>query len=331
MNGPGLPKRLPGLVAAGFAASMLAGCGNDPGTRFPGATEWDRAAVLAEASEPVVEWLVAEGDTVAAGQPLLALDSRRFEARIAEAEARLAEAEARLEELRSGPRPQTIERARAELRSAEAAEIEAELEYERVASLLERGLTAQASVDQALAARDQRRAAVAAASAVLAELLAGTRAEQLAQAEARLATIRAELTGQRLTRDRLSVVAPRAGKVDTLPFRPGDQPAAGNVVASLLVGELPIARIFVPASHRADIAIGDRFEIAVEGVAEPFAATLRSIRGEASFTPYYALTGDDASRLVYRAELVFEDARAASLPAGLPLVAIPRTSAAGDE
>ncbi len=60
----------------------------------------------------------------------------------------------------------------------------------------------------------------------------------------------------------------------------------------------------------------------VEGVATPFTATLRSIRSEPSFTPYYALAGDDASRLVYPAELVLDGAAAAELPAGLPVTAM---------
>ena len=50
-------------------------------------------------------------------------------------------------------------------------------------------------------------------------------------------------------------------------------------------------------------------------------ARVRSIRSEAAFTPYYALTGDDASRLMYRAELVLQGEAARQLPAGLPLSA----------
>lgn len=300
-----------------------AGCDQETGLTLPGSTEWDRNTVLAEASEPVLEWLVAEGDRVDAGQILLRLDGRRFDARIAEASARLDEAKATLAELEAGPRDQTIARARAELRSAEAAVVEAELEYDRVATLLARGLTSQASVDQAVAVRDQRRAAVGAAEAVLDELLAGTRAEQIAQAKARVATIQAEIHELELTRRRLDVTAPRDGRVDALPFKPGDQPRTGDVVASLLVGDRPIGRIFVPAASRASLAPGDRLDVDVEGVDGSFSASLRSIRSEASFTPYYALTGDDASRLVYRAEIVFEDAAAADLPAGLPLVARP--------
>jgi HlyD family secretion protein len=48
---------------------------------------------------------------------------------------------------------------------------------------------------------------------------------------------------------------------------------------------------------------------------------LRSIRSEPSFTPYYALAGDDASRLVYAAELLLDSG--ADLPAGLPVTAVP--------
>jgi HlyD family secretion protein len=88
----------------------------------------------------------------------------------------------------------------------------------------------------------------------------------------------------------------------------------------LLVGDAPYARVFVPATRRTGLAVGDRFEIQIGGSDQTYTATLRSIRSEASFTPYYALAGDDASRLVYRAELLL-DGDASMLPAGLPLTA----------
>jgi HlyD family secretion protein len=42
------------------------------------------------------------------------------------------------------------------------------------------------------------------------------------------------------------------------------------------------------------------------------------IRSEPSFTPYYALIGEDAARLSYLAELQLDKA-AGELPAGLPV------------
>src|SRR6185503_3349221 len=162
------------------------------------------------------------------------------------------------------------------------------------------------------------------AEAQLRELTQGTRPEQIEQASAGVAAARAALETLNLTRERLTVRAPRAGRVDALPFHAGDQPPVGAELVSMLVGDTPYARVFVPAPRRTEVDVGKPFQITVEGVATPFTAKLRSIRSEPSFTPYYALAGDDASRLVYRAELLLDAGNGvAELPAGLPLTAVP--------
>jgi HlyD family secretion protein len=305
-------------IGGTLAALALAGCHREAPQAFVGTLEWDRIAVTAELAEPVLRWDVAEGDRVEAGAVLLELDPRRQDARIAEARGTLTMNEARLAELTHGARIETVDAARANLASAHAAETDAEAEFTRVAEMRKRELVAQAQLDQALAARNQRRAATQALEAQLRELTHGTRPEQIEQAAAAVDAARAGLKSLELTRERLTVRAPRAGRVDALPFRAGDQPPAGAEVVSMLVGDAPYARVFVPAPRRADIKAGDRFEVRVQGVAQPFAAKLRSIRSEPSFTPYYALAGDDASRLVYRAELLLEGSAGADLPAGLP-------------
>jgi len=300
--------------------AALAGCADPGPAPLVGALEWDRIAVTAELAEPVLEWRVAEGDRVEAGAVLLEQDARRQDARIAEARGQLAAMEARLAELTHGARIETIDAARANLARARAAQTDAESEYTRVAELRKRELVAASAVDTALAARNQRRAETQAVEAQLRELTQGTRPEQIEHATAAVESTRGALMTLELTRERLTVRAPRAGRVDALPFRAGDQPPVGAELVSLLVGDAPYARVFVPAPRRAELAVGARFDVQVEGVATPFAATLRSIRSEPSFTPYYALAGDDASRLVYRAELVLEGG--ADLPAGLPLTAM---------
>lgn len=311
------------LAALSLFAAALAACNNEGPAPIVGALEWDRVAVTAELAEPVLSWAVAEGDRVEAGTVLLEIDARRQDARIAEAVSQLAAAEARLAELTHGARIETIDAARANLARARAAQQDAETEHTRVAELRRRELVAQSVVDQALAARNQRRAESQAAEAQLRELTQGTRPEQIEQATASVAAARAAVETLKLTRERLTVRAPRAGRVDALPFKPGDQPPVGAELVSMLVGDTPYARVFVPAPQRPQLAIGARFEVHVQGVEQPFPATLRSIRSEPMFTPYYALAGDDASRLVYQAELVLDGG--ADLPAGLPVTAVPVT------
>ena len=57
----------------------------------------------------------------------------------------------------------------------------------------------------------------------------------------------------------------------------------------------------------------------MDGEAHRFGGTVRYVSAEASFTPYYALTQKDRSRLSYLAEVTLDDPRAADLPTGVPV------------
>jgi HlyD family secretion protein len=299
----------------------LGACSKDKEDVLLGTLEWDRISVPAEASEPILALEANEGAAVKAGELLLRLDPRRTDARLAEAEASVAGRRAQLEEAMHGARVEQMDALRANVASAQAAALEANKQYARQAELGGKQLVARSSVDAARATRDRAVAQVAAAQAQLRELTTGTRPEQVAAAEAALHAAESARDELKLTRARLEVRAPRAGRLDALPFKAGDQPPLGASVASLLVGEAPYARVFVPASVRVQVREGQQYTLHVQGSDREWHARLRSIAREPSFTPYYALTGDDASRLVYRAELVLTDAGAAALPAGVPVQA----------
>jgi HlyD family secretion protein len=304
-----------------LAVCLLAACGKTQEPVVLGTLEWDRISLPAEASEPVLELDVAEGAMVKAGDRLLRLDDRRLGAKLAQAQAEQARAEALLSEMAHGARPEELDAARAAVASAEAGRVEAQKQYARQADLAAKQLVARATLDTARATVDRSVAALASARAQLDELMHGTRVEQVAQAEAAVHAAQSAVEALRLNLAKLDVRAPRDGRVDALPFKPGDQPPVGASVASLLVGAAPYARVFVPSGLRASLHDGDKFLLRVKGIDHDLHAHLRSIASEPSFTPYYALTGDDASRLVYRAELVVDDTDSSSLPAGLPVEA----------
>lgn len=306
------------------AMTALGGCARESSPApLLGTLEWDRIAVPAEVSEPITSILVNEGDSVQAGQLLLTLDPRRTQAQLDAAQADVQRLTAALDELRHGARIETIDAARAALARAQTTAANARIARGRAADIRRRGLNSQADLDNANTTLRQADADATAAKANLAELLNGTRPEDLAQAEAALAHAKAQAAQLSITLDRLSVRAPRAGRVDALPFRLGDRPPAGASVISLLVGDAPYAQVFVPEVQRAALQQGARFSVRVDGVTQPFTATLERIRSEASFTPYYALSGDDAARLTYRADLFLDGAAARKLPAGVPCQATP--------
>lgn len=305
---------------AAIALCSLAGCARDTApAALLGTLEWDRIAVPAEVSEPITRILVREGERVAADQELLVLDARRTQAQADAAQADALRLTAALEELRHGARSETIDASRAALARTQAAAANAQVTRDRAAQIRAKGLNSQADLDNANAALRTANADVNAARANLAELLHGTRSEDLAQGEAALAQAQATVAQLQVTLQRLTVRAPRAGRIDSLPFKLGDRPASGTSVVSLLVGDAPYARVYVPEPQRASLQQGAHFQVHVEGLAQDFAATATRIASEPTFTPYYALSGDDASRLAWRAELALEpNAKTADLPAGMP-------------
>ncbi|WP_237056541.1 hemolysin secretion protein D [Microbulbifer sp. TT37] len=255
---------------------------------------------------------------MAAGQPLIRLDERATRARLQVARAEATRLRAQLDELEEGPRVEEIERAGAALEAARATRQEAFDNHRRLLALKEEDFISQADIDRARTDLDTAIAEVESRTAALQELQRGTRAEQLAQGRAALARAEAEARLQAVLLDKLLLQAPRSGRIDDLPFRTGDEAPVGAPLVNMLVGEAPYARVYIPQSLRPGIHTGDRAVVYIVDVAGSFEGRVRTIRSEPSFTPYYALTGKDVSRLSYLAEIQL-GADAAQLPSGLPL------------
>ena len=298
---------------------LLASCDQNGALQVTGLLEWDRIELTAEASEPIVEVLAAEGENVRAGQVLLRLDARRLEAQRDEARAALDQARARLAELKRGPRTERIDEARARLRGARSEAVTAQKEFERVSRLVRDKLSPADALDTARSRRDGAVADRDAAQASLDELLAGTTLEEMNQAEAALAQAQARLQGLEVTLGRMSVTAPRAGRLDTLPFELGERPKVGAVLAVLLAGDAPYARVYLPEPLRAHVVPGSAAKVFVDGVAMPFDGRVRMVSRDPVFTPYYSLTERDRSRLSYVVEVTLDGEAAQRLPAGVPL------------
>jgi len=316
------------LVAATLLAIALGACADETPLAL-GTLEYDRITLPATAAERVMAIEVREGEQVVAGQRLLRLEARRTRATTEAAQAQVAAQRATLDELQAGPRIEAIAQARAQLAAAQAQAREAAAYYARLRPLGRQQLVAAAEVDRARAAAANAGAQARAAQATLDELVRGTRDERIAQGEAALEGSTAQAAAQQVSLEQLDVIAPRAGRIDSLPYKLGDQPAIGAPLAIMLVGDAPYARIYVPEPQRANVKVGDRLRVHVDGRDRPYLGTVRMIRSEPSFTPYFALTGDDAARLSYLAEVAL-GADAADLPAGLP-VQVDLSGVAGGE
>ncbi|MEX1266885.1 MAG: HlyD family efflux transporter periplasmic adaptor subunit, partial [Woeseia sp.] len=192
------------------------------------------------------------------------------------------------------------------------------VEYRRARDVHAQNLAAADSVDRAKAALDSAQAQRDVYEAQLAELLAGTTVEELAQAEQRLLQAKAslQLLATDLARHRLT--APQDGIVDSLLIEVGERPQPAQPLVVLLTGAQPYARIYVPEEQRIHVRPGMAARVHVDGLDDIIDGRVRWVASDAAFTPYFALTQHDRGRLTYPAkvDLDYEGPR---LPDGVPV------------
>jgi HlyD family secretion protein len=278
----------------------------------------DRIELAAEAAEPIVEILVAEGEAVAAGQVLIRQDSTRALARVSEAEALLGQAQARLDELVRGPRTEMITAARANVAGA-TDELEfRKSDYARVQKVYAQKLASPELLDRAKAALDAANAGLDFQRAQLQELLSGTTIEELAQAEQAVKQAEARRNLLRVDAARHEIRAPVDGIVDSRLFEIGERPNPGQAVMIMLAGTQPYARVYIPEQLRVRVTAGVDATIYVDGLDDAVPGRVRWVASEPAFTPYYALTERDRGHLTYRAKIDIVEPRD-RMPDGVPV------------
>ncbi len=306
-------------VAVLTSCVLLMACSASP-PHVLGTLERDRITLPSPSFERIAEIRVHEGAQVVAGDVLMTLESARSAARVDALASEVARLQSALDEARQGPRHEAIAEARARWRKTQSLALQALQEFNRVASIVDRKLLPAADLDRARAARDAANADVAATRSALEALQNGTRSEQLVQAQSALQAANAQLASAQVDLDRTEIRAPRDGIIENLPYEAGDQPPLGAPLATLLVGARPYARVYVPQPLRAQWQIGTIAWVQIHGEQHARAGKVRTLRSEPSFTPYYALAGEDAARLSYLAEIELDQDDAA-LAVGLPLSA----------
>lgn len=303
------------LLLAGCA--LLIGC-EEEALIAVGQLESDRIELVAEYAEPIVSIEVAEGQAVQQGDVVLLQTTERVDIQLAESRANVARLQSLLQEQLNGPIPERFAVVEAALHEVTVEQGFRERELQRLSSLRSQNLTSVESVDNAQRLLDTAAARIASIRAQLDELRAGTRAEQIAQTRSQIQQAEAQVDALQFNRSRLQVQAPVDAIVDSLPFEAGERPRQGDVVAVLLAGSQPYARVYIPEAVRVSVQPGTKLNVKVDGIDGLLEGTVRRIALEPSFTPYFALTERDRGRLSYVAEVEFP-AQSIRLPEGLPV------------
>ena len=307
----------PALAMAIGALVLTTACNRTETTYMVGTLERDRIEIKVESNEPIVAIHVQDGQQVSAGTLMLEQDPSRATARLAQQTALREQSAARLAELVRGPRQETVSEARAKLEASRVLEINAAQNLERTRGVFDRGLSSQGRLDRDETNYKTAVAQVKADTEALDRLLNGTTVEELDQAVAALESARALESQVQLDLDRTRLEAPVDGVIDKVLFQLGERPAPGTTIAVQLDSARIFARVYVPEHLRSQVKPGSSLTVRIDGVDRSFDGRVRWVSSDASFTPYFALTEHDRSRLSYLAEIDVQDA--GDLPTGIPL------------
>lgn len=223
---------------------------------------------LVASVDGVIETLsVRIGDEVSQGQQLMQISCGPRHAMIAMRTAGAFEAAARRDLTNNGARAEDISAARAELRVHQASSADAKDRLARAQALIPRGFVSGRSIVGLENEVSVNEAKSAAASAALASLQNGSRAEEKQAASAALSVANAQTTIARASNDECSVRSPINGTVLQILRQPGEFSGASQGVPLIIVGDLSQMAVRAEVTDRAAALIkqGQSASIWIDG------------------------------------------------------------------
>ncbi|WP_287105045.1 efflux RND transporter periplasmic adaptor subunit [Brevundimonas sp.] len=263
------------------------------------------AAIGFEIPGRVEALAVDEGARVAAGQELGRLDADSVDAELAEAQGTLSAAEARLALLRAGPTRATIAQSAAQVEERRAALADVQADLNRLAPLVGTGAVADRDVENARSRVAEAAARLRQAEQALADVRAGSRREEIAQAEAERERARATVERLRIRTGDAVLVAPESGVVLTRAVEVGEVVQGGQTAFTLALTDPVWARIYVDAKDLGRVAPGAEVELTTDAApGHVYRGRVGHVSPTAEFTPRAVESPELRTDLVYRARVV---------------------------
>jgi multidrug resistance efflux pump len=313
---------------------------------FSGSVEVQDIHVGSKAGGRVTDVLALEGDSVHAGQVLVAFDDKELAAtlatskanyekaaagfrpeEIAQMRAAAAEAHADYQLKLNGNRPEDIAQAQADVDRAQADAVRADADWERISGLVEKDVVSKQQGDATRDADLSAQAALRDAQQKLTEMQRGFRPEEIAAAAAADREAQAKLEeyqrGSRKEdidaalaqmqydeaayRER-QVTSPAEAVVEVMSVRPGDLLAPNSPVATLLEKGQTYIRIYVPETEIARVHLGQKAHVTMDATgSQSFSGDVEEINQESEFLPRNVQTRDERVHEMFGVKVRVED------------------------
>jgi HlyD family secretion protein len=295
---------------------------DDEGLKLFGNVEIRQVLPGFRVSGRLAELRFEEGERVASGELLAALDPVPYEIRRDQQRALLWQARANLQKMSHGSRPEEIRQAIAQRDQVRVSLALAETDYGRMANLYSRGAIPRQDLDNAASLRDRLRAQLTSAESALSMTREGYRAEDVEAAAATVEIAEAQLREAENSLSDTKLHAPSDGTILTRVVEPGTIVAAGQSIYALMLAKPLQVRAFVSESQLGNVRPGMRGRIHMDSSPDPFWGTVGFISPEAEFTPKQVQTEDMRTDLVYRIRLRVDENPGDRLKNGMPVTVI---------
>lgn len=276
--------------------------------RLAGVVETQEVRLGSKIGGRVAEVFITEGDLVQAGQPLVRFEVPELEAQREQWRSRLASMVAELDKARAGPREEEIRQVKSDVEVAATALRLARDDFARVEKIFRRGGSDQAELDAARAARDRTIGQLGSAQAKLDLFLAGTRPEDIADAEAKVAEMKGKLLEIDANLQEALVRAPERCLVEVLSVRKGDLVPPNQPVLQVLRAADMWVKVFVPETQLGKVRLGQQVSLTVDAYpGRHFTGTVRQIASQSEFTPRNVQSADERQNQVFGVKVYVAD------------------------
>ena len=217
---------------------------------------FNQANVSSKISAPVRRVLVNRGDHVKAGQLLAELESRDLAAAAQESKSQLDQAQAAYETTSGATVPEDRTKSLADVQASQQALDAARKLYENRVELQKEGALAQKLVDDAKVAMVQAQSQLDTAQRHRESVQQVTGTEQVLAAQAQVNAAKAHYDSSAVQVVFADVRSPINGIVSDRPVYPGDTPAAGMPIVSIIDISKLVARANIPVKDATPIRVG---------------------------------------------------------------------------
>jgi HlyD family secretion protein len=290
--------------------------------RYLGYVEGETSLIAPPTAGRLVQRPVERGQQVRKGDRLFVIDPALANAEVARTEASLAEARSRYENLRTGKRQEEKDVTAAQRLEAEAALMQAEMEYKRQSELLIKGVGTRRDYEQAESQMRQLRSRIASLSAQEKVNELAARPDEIAAARSMVDQSQANLDQAKKRLEDLMPVAPEDAMVENTFFNVGEWVPAGTPVVSLLPPNRVKLRFYVPEEDVARARMGGTVSFTCDSCPPDLKADIIYISPRSEFTPPVIYSQSARSKLVFLVEARPQPTQA-KLPPGLPITVAP--------